>query len=315
MNFAGSNLAKSRKLDDSKGAETVKRRMLEKIAAVACAVCLAIGVMSGVVFARDEEEVPQEVPAPQATFVVVDPASEEAGQPTGEIVDNRNTVPFLVNGDQIATSMLVEGVPYVCAAELFAALGVKDAALVAEEGQNYFSCNGRYFYVADGVQVMGGEVWLPVEELAECLGVSAVWDQVLWTISMNAEGYTLPERGALRYDPNDLYWLSRIIYAEAGDQSMKGQIAVGNVVLNRLASGGFAEQNTVYDVIFAKNQFDVVVNGMIYMEPGEEAVVAAKLALEGYDVCAGATCFHDKELGEGYECTAWIDDRCFMTEA
>ena len=293
----------------------MKRRMLEKIAAVACAVCLAVGVMSGVVFARDEGEVPPEVPAPQATFVVVDPASEEAGEPTGEIIDNRNTVPFFVNGRQITTSMLVDGVPYVCAAELFAALDVKDVPLNAVEGQNYFSCNGRYFYVADGVQVMGGEVWLPVEELAECLSVSAVWDQVLWTISVDADGYALPERGASRYDSNDLYWLSRIIYADAGDQPMEGQIAVGNVVLNRLAGEGFGGQNTVYDVIFAKNEFDVVVNGMIYMEPGEDAVIAAKLALEGYDVCAGATCFHDRELGEGYECTAWIGDRCFMTKA
>lgn len=315
MNFGRSNPAKFREYDDSEGAETVKRRMLEKIAAVACAVCLAIGVMSGVVFARDEEEVSQEIPAPQATFVVVDPASEEAGKPTGEIIDNRNTVPFFVNGEQITTSMLVDGVPYVCVAELFAALDVKDASLIAEEGQNYFSCNGRYFYVADGVQVVAGEVWLPVKELAECLDVSAVWDQVLWTISVEADGYTLPERGALRYDSNDLYWLSRIIYAEAGDQSMEGQIAVGNVVLNRRADDDYMGQNTVYDVIFAKNQFDVVVNGMIYMEPGEAAVVAAKLALEGYDVCSGATCFADADLGEGYELLTRIGDRCFMTEA
>ena len=293
----------------------MKRRMLEKMTAVACAVCLAVGVMSGVVFARDEAEVSQEIPAPEATFVVVDLASAEAGASTEEIIDNRNTIPFFVNGEQITTSMLVNGVPYVCVAELCDALGAEDAPLEAEEGAVYFVCNGRYYYVADGVQVVGGQTWLPVEELADCFGISAVWDQILWTISVEAEGYALPESGSTYYDETDLYWLSRVIYAEAGNQPVEGQIAVGNVVLNRKADEGFVGQDTVYDVIFAKNQFDVVVNGMIYMEPGESAVIAAKLALEGYDVCSGATYFATFDFGEGYECVTWIGDHCFMTEA
>lgn len=293
----------------------MKRRMLEKMTAVACAVCLAIGVMSGVVFAKDEVEVSQEIPAPEATFVVVDLASEEAGQPTEEIVDNRNTIPFFVNGEQISTSILVEGVPYVCVAELCGALGAAELSLEAVEGQNYFVCNERCFYVAGGVQVVGGQTWLPVKELAECLGISAVWDQIRWTISVEAEGYSLPESGNSYYDETDLYWLSRVIYAEAGNQSLEGQIAVGNVVMNRLADESFAGQNTVYDVIFAKNQFEVVVNGMIYMEPGASAVIAAKLALEGYDVSSGATYFATFDFGEGYECLGWIGDHCFMTEA
>ena len=44
----------------------------------------------------------------------------------------------------------------------------------------------------------------------------------------------------------------------------------------------------MYDVIFEKNQFDVVINGMIYMEPEESACVAACLALEGVDVTDGS---------------------------
>lgn len=293
----------------------MKRRMLEKMTAVACAVCLAVGVMSGVVFARDEKEVSQEIPAPEATFVVVDLASAEAGEATDEILDNRNTVPFLVNGEQISTSILVAGKPYICAKELCEALGAEDVSLEAQEGRNYFVCNGRYFYVPGGVQIMGGDTWLPVEELAECLGISAVWDQILWTISVDADGYTLPEDGSSYYDQTDLYWLSRVIYAEAGNQPLEGQVAVGNVVLNRKADDSFAGQNTVYDVIFAKNQFDVVVNGMIYMEPGESAVIAAKLAMEGYDVCPGATYFATFDFGEGYKCLGWIGEHCFMSEA
>ena len=90
---------------------------------------------------------------------------------------------------------------------------------------------------------------------------------------------------------------------------------MGDVVLNRVASDEFAGQNTVYDVIFAKNQFEVVINGMIYMEPSDTAVKAAKLALEGYDVTNGSTYFATFFFGDGYECVMWIEDHCFMVEA
>lgn len=293
----------------------MKRRMLEKMAAIACAGCLAVGVMSGVVFARDEAEPSQEAPSPEATFVVVDLASEEADQPTGEITDNRNTIPFVVNGQSVSTSMLVDGVPFVSAADFCQALGAEDIPLQAREGDSWFVCNGRYFYVDGGVQSVGGQIWLPVEQLAQCLGVSAVWDQIQWTITVDAEGYTLLECGSTYYNETDIYWLSRVIYAEAGNQSLEGQIGVGNVVLHRMADESFAGQNTVYDVIFAKNQFEVVINGMIYMEPSESAQIAAKLALEGYDMISGATFFATYDFGEGYECVTWIGDHCFMAAA
>lgn len=294
----------------------MKRRMLEKIAAIACAGCLAVGVMSGVVFARDEAEASQEIPSPEATFVVVDIASEEAaGEAPVEITDNRNTIPFFVNGEQVSTSVLVNGVPYVSVAEFCQAFGAVDIPFQAREGENWFSCNDRYFYLDGGVQSLGGKIWLPVEKLAECLGVSAVWDQIQWTITVDAEGYTLLESGNTYYDETDIYWLSHVIYAEAGNQPLAGQLGVGNVVLNRVADEVFQGQETVYDVIFAKNQFEVVINGMIYMEPSESAVIAAKLALEGCDVVSGATYFATFDFGEGYECVTWIGDHCFMTAA
>ena len=42
--------------------------------------------------------------------------------------------------------------------------------------------------------------------------------------------------------------------------------------------------NTIYDVIFAPNQFTPVSNGSIYREPNAESVAAAKLILEGVRV-------------------------------
>ena len=50
------------------------------------------------------------------------------------------------------------------------------------------------------------------------------------------------------YGARDVYWLSHIINAEAGNQPMDGQIAVGNVVLNRVADERFP--NSVKEVVF-----------------------------------------------------------------
>lgn len=308
----------------------MKNRIMEKLAAILCALCLAGGVMSGVVFARDEETVP-EPDMPEATFVIVDDASDEADElfADAEVTDNRSSIPYSVNDAFTGVCPIVGGVPYVCAEELFRALGLAPAAsltggtltlsaggvvLTASVDEIYFICNDRYLYVPDGVQLVDGQVFLPMEALAKCLGVTASWDRVQWTVSVAGEPAPA-ESGDTYYNETDVYWLSRVIYAEAGNQSLLGKLAMGDVVLNRVADDSFSGQNSVYDVIFAKNQFDVVINGMIYMEPDAEAQIAAKLALEGYDVVSGATYFAVSELGEGYECVAQIGDYRFMTEA
>ena len=60
---------------------------------------------------------------------------------------------------------------------------------------------------------------------------------------------------------------------------MKGRIAVGTVILNRVADPAFPD--TVQEVIFAPRQFSPVDNGTIYLTPDTESVIAAKLCLDG----------------------------------
>ena len=300
----------------------MKSRWLEKAAAVLCALCLAVGVMSGAVFARDEgnDSATGEITVPEATFVILDETLAETSSgearpvPTPEVTDNRNVLPVYVNGERAFACVLLDGVPYAAPEDFCAAIGM-DMVIEAAVGSEYFVCNGRCFPVEGGVPTVGGQLRLPVETLSRCFGVRAVWDRVQWLMTIEAEGCALPESGDTWYNETDLYWLSRVVYAEAGNQSIDGQAAVADVVLNRVASEAFADQNSVYDVIFAKNQFEVVANGMIYMEPSESAVIAAKLALEGYNVAGDATYFSACAFGEGYECVAWIGDYCFMTAA
>ena len=81
---------------------------------------------------------------------------------------------------------------------------------------------------------------------------------------------------------DSVYWLSRIIEAEAGGEPFKGKVAVGEVILNRVESNEFP--NTIWGVIFDDKfgiQFEPVANGTIYNTPSSESIEAAKVALSG----------------------------------
>jgi len=52
------------------------------------------------------------------------------------------------------------------------------------------------------------------------------------------------------YSESDLRLLACLVYAEAGNQSYEGMLAVANVVLNRVKSPIFAHVNTIKEAIF-----------------------------------------------------------------
>jgi len=74
--------------------------------------------------------------------------------------------------------------------------------------------------------------------------------------------------------------LSRIIFAEAGSDAItdEHQLAVGSVVLNRIADGRFP--NTMKEVIFQKGQYACTWDGNYYKTPNERAIKNAKFLLE-----------------------------------
>ena len=72
------------------------------------------------------------------------------------------------------------------------------------------------------------------------------------------------------------------------------------MVLNRVSDERFPD--SVYGVIFDQSygvQFSPVETGGIYAEPDEEAVVAAKLALEGYNTAGESLYFVNPSIGAG----------------
>lgn len=94
------------------------------------------------------------------------------------------------------------------------------------------------------------------------------------------------------YNEN-IYWLSRIIEAEAAGESYNGKVAVGNVVVNRVLSPLFP--STVKGVIFETYQgipqFSPVADKTIYNAPSQDSINAAKEALKGVRVVGNATYF------------------------
>ena len=94
------------------------------------------------------------------------------------------------------------------------------------------------------------------------------------------------------YREDEVYWLARIINAESRGEPLLGQIAVGNVVLNRVRSSQYP--NTIWSVIFDKKygvQFSPILDGSIYNEPTYTAILAAKISLEGFTVSDEALFF------------------------
>lgn len=224
----------------------------------------------------------------------------------GRASAHESGVTLMVNGATLETAapmQVVERTTYVCYLPIVQAL-YPDATAVWEDGQavveaeglsmhiklyaNYLEANGRYLYVPDGIRQEGVDILVPVRVLAEALGATVTWDGEQSIVSLESgDGPILS--GDEAYVADDVYWLSRIIYAESGNQPLEGKIAVGNVVLNRVADSRFP--NTIYDVIFQRNQFTPAATGSINSTPNEESVIAAKLCLEGANTAGGSLYF------------------------
>ena len=92
---------------------------------------------------------------------------------------------------------------------------------------------------------------------------------------------------------DDVDLLAALIYCEAGNQSMEGKIAVGQVVMNRVASGSFA--NTISGVIYESGQFTPASTGWLDSVIGSapsDCYDAALAALNGEGSVPGCLYFN-----------------------
>ena len=113
--------------------------------------------------------------------------------------------------------------------------------------------------------------------------------------------------GSSNYTSSDLYLLAKCIYAEARGESYTGQVAVGAVILNRVASSKFP--NTISGVIYQKGAFTAVSDGQINLEPDKTAMNAASDAMNGWDPTYGCIYYYNPAVAT----SSWIFGRPTVT--
>jgi N-acetylmuramoyl-L-alanine amidase len=88
-----------------------------------------------------------------------------------------------------------------------------------------------------------------------------------------------------KYSANDIQLLANAIYGEARGEPYIGQVAIGAVILNRVASPKFP--NSIPGVIFQPGAFTAVSDGQIWLTPNATAKKAAMDAINGWDPVSG----------------------------
>ena len=228
--------------------------------------------------------------------------------------------PVLLNGAEVLEGecFRINGVTYVPLRNFSSLFGsctvswngstntatVKTAALTlyAATGNYYIYANDHYLYTVEKVLNLNGHLYVPIRPMALAFAASLNWNAALNRVELSAKMNGAAISYA-NYRSDEVYWLSRIISAESRGEPFLGQIAVGNVVLNRVASSAYP--NTIYEVIVDRKygtQFSPVSFGTIYNPPTESAVIAAKICLEGYSLSNSILFF----MNPRYATTNWI---------
>ena len=280
--------------------------MNKRLFALICAVCLLSVMLGGYAFAEETTAESDALPGESGTIPLL-------GRVDGEVI--YTDIPIYVSGERMGFGYKVGAVTYVSLREFCDAIGLENSTswdqktctvrvrtdgldLAVVVGSNYMTANGRCFYLQNGVHNLNGVVIMPIRDLARCFGLDVTWNASDWSAEVVVDKITYLEQGDKYYNEDDLYWLSRIIYSEAGNQGLDGMIGVGNVVLNRVEAPSCPD--TIYDVIFDDRygvQFHPTENGAIYEEPNELSVVAAKICLEGYELVGDSLFFVNPEIG------------------
>lgn len=157
---------------------------------------------------------------------------------------------------------------------------------------------GQFLKIPDRYVVQSGDTLWKISQryglpLHTIRSVNNIWDsslrvgQVLYLPT--------PLRNVVTLSSADLDLFERLVSAESKGEPFEGQVAVANVVLNRVKSPDFP--NSVRGVILqyygSIPAFSPVDNGQIYQPATASAKTAVRTALLGYDYSLGAEFFYN----------------------
>ncbi len=178
--------------------------------------------------------------------------------------------------------------------------------VTGERGNAVLSAAGRWLYAPEGWLTDGDTLLLPVYAACKLFTLTARDGD--GALLLDGSAMRLLEGGEDYYELNfpheDVFWLSHIISSEAGIEPLEGKIAVGNVVMNRVADAEFPD--TVFDVVYDYEhsiQFEPVSKGTIHDDPTEESILAAYLVLEGANTAGDCLFFVNPDFG-----SFWFDN-------
>lgn len=241
--------------------------------------------------------------------------------PSAAPADEYPPVPIYLDGLLRLRGLRVEDTLYLCPAEVCALFSLEAESRLDEDGfrlilpqwtleappdAEVYTVDGRFLYCPKGYRSVGERVYLPAD--AVCRLFSLSFEDRGDAALLDDSGFHLLRGGADYYaehfSPDDLFWLSHIIYAEARWEPLAGQIGVGNVVLNRVENEQFPD--TVMTVVLDREhviQFDPVGTGDVAAAPDEQAILAACLCLEGYNTVGESLFFVNPDRGDA----TWFD--------
>jgi N-acetylmuramoyl-L-alanine amidase len=149
-----------------------------------------------------------------------------------------------------------------------------------------------------------GRMYIPLRYAAELMQATVKWHadtQVAELTSVQSTEEvirTILDNEAEPFTEDDFRLLAKLTQVEAGYETYDGQLAVANVVLNRVKDSRFP--NTIYDVIYSGKQFPVAHNGLLdKSKPNASVLRAAKDALNGKNNVEGAVYFFNPKVSKG----------------
>lgn len=110
-------------------------------------------------------------------------------------------------------------------------------------------------------------------------------------MSLSGGSSSKPTSGGSGSSSTDLNLLAHVVYGEARGEPYTGQVAVAAVVLNRVKSSSFP--NSVASVVYQSGAFDCVSDGQINLSPNQNAINAARDALNGWDPTYGCLYYYN----------------------
>lgn len=171
-------------------------------------------------------------------------------------------------------------------------------------GESYAYVNGEKKEMPEKATIKNGRTMIPLRFFAENSDAKVEWDQILYAVRITKSGVDVPVKyRANNYSYDDVLWLSRIVHAESQGEPVRGQIAVANVVLNRVKSADYP--NSIYGVIFDRKygvQFQPSANGTVYNTPSLKSVYSTKRAVNGENYVGNCLYFLNEKIATNF----WI---------